>query len=171
MRLFNIMPTKDADYYINYYFESKEMEQFCYKIYNILDVFPKFDFTSYSLDGQVREYFSNYYMFDFEDKKAIEIIKSLIKLYICHINAEILTFCFTNPLRILAIIKTLILAENVNNSLYFNNEIFKYTLKNCPNLKAGLKIFPAINSYKIHNGYINYKKRIAATKIQRRVLQ
>lgn len=171
MRLSNIMPTKDADYYIDRYLESKEMIQFCNEIYNILDVFPEFDFTSLSLNDQIREYFSNYYMFDPEDKEAIEMIKSLIKLCIRHINVGILTFHYTNPLYILALIKRLILAENVNNSLYFNNEIFEYTLKNCPNIKAVLKMFPAINSHEILNGYINYERRIAATKIQRRVLQ
>ena len=38
-RLSNIMPTKDADYYIDCYLESKEMEQFSNELYNILDIF------------------------------------------------------------------------------------------------------------------------------------
>ena len=50
IRLSNIMPTKDADYYIDRYLESKDLVQFANELYNILDVFPKFDFTSYSLD-------------------------------------------------------------------------------------------------------------------------
>jgi len=168
-RLSKIMPTKDADYYVNQYLGSKEMEQFRNDLYLVLYGLPDFIHFFHNMGHYTTEFFSNIYMFDPEDEEAIRIIKTLIKLCIRHINAGLLTYRYCNPLYILNLTKEIILNECDNYLLYFDNEMYEYTLNNCSNIKAVFKIFPAINSRKIAKGYskwfTKYEERIAATKI------
>jgi hypothetical protein len=174
-RLSQITPTKEDDYYVDLYFETKEMTQFCSELYSLLIGVYNVDRTTINTIFYIDEYFELYNMFIPNDEEAVEIIKNLIKLCIRHINAGISIHHFSNPRYVLEIVKHYIEINDFHYSHYFDKEMFEYALKNCSNIKVILKIFPAIGSYEVETGYgewySKYKERIVATKIQRRVLQ
>jgi len=174
-RLSQITPTKEDEYYVNLYLETKEMTQFCSELYRILRGVYNINPTIANASSYISEYFEFYNIFDPNDEEAFDIIKNLIKLCIRYINIGNLIYHFSNPRYVLEIVQYHIDVNGFHFSHYFDKEMFEYALKNCPNIKVILNIFPAVGSYELELGYEKwynkYKERISATKIQHRVLQ